>query len=48
MEGRHYDVIQFRNSYATKAPEMLVEFRGQRRFSKGNNAYYAGVLVEVR
>jgi len=40
LEGRHYDVIQFRrhfvlarqvrNGYATKAPEMLVKFRGLR------------------
>jgi hypothetical protein len=22
LEGRHYDVIQFRNGYATKAPEI--------------------------
>ena len=41
LEGRHYDVIQFRNGYATKAPEMLVEFCGLRRYGKGRNAYYA-------
>ncbi len=29
LEGRRYDVIQFRNGYATQAPEMLVE-AGQR------------------
>ena len=28
LEGRHYDVIKFRNGYAKNAPEMLVEFRG--------------------
>ena len=26
LEKRQYDVIQFRNGYATDAPEMLVEF----------------------
>ena len=31
LEGRYYDVIQFRNGYATRAPVMLVEFRGLRR-----------------
>lgn len=34
LEGRHYDVIQFRNGYATNAPEMRVEFRGLRRYAK--------------
>ena len=28
LEGRHYDVIQFRNGYATDAPTMLVEYNG--------------------
>jgi ASC-1-like (ASCH) protein len=28
LENRFYDAIQFRNGYATNAPEMLVEFRG--------------------
>jgi hypothetical protein len=31
LEGRHYDVIKFRNGYATNAPEMLVQFRGVRK-----------------
>ena len=31
LEGRHYDVIKFRNGYAKNAPEMLVEFRGLRK-----------------
>jgi hypothetical protein len=26
LEARHYDVIQFRNGYATQAPEMRVDF----------------------
>ncbi len=33
--------MSFRNGYATKAPEMLVEFRALRRHGKGRNAYYA-------
>lgn len=41
LEGRKYEVIQFRNGYATKAPEMQVEFLGVRRYGKGHNAYYA-------
>lgn len=41
LEGRRYEVIQFRNGYATQGPTMLVEFRGLRRYGKGNAAYYA-------
>ncbi len=41
LEGRHYDVILFRNGYATKAPVMRVEFRGLRRYGRGRSAYYA-------
>ena len=41
LENRHYDAIHFRNGYATKAPEMLVQFLGLRRFDKGTKAYYA-------
>lgn len=51
LENRHYKVIQFRNGYATKAPEMLVEFRGLRRYGKGRNAYYAirlGRILKIR
>ena len=28
LEGRHYDVIQFRNGYAKIAPVMIVEYKG--------------------
>jgi hypothetical protein len=31
LEGRKYDVIRFRNGYATRAPEMIVQFRGLRK-----------------
>ncbi len=41
------DAIQFRNGYATRAPEMLVEFRGLRRYGKGRNAYYAIQLGRI-
>jgi hypothetical protein len=51
LENRTYDVIQFRNGYARKAPEMLVEFRGLRRYGKGRNAYYAirlGRILKIK
>jgi hypothetical protein len=41
LEGRRYDVIKFRNGYATRAPEMLVEFAGLRRQGRGAKALYA-------
>ena len=47
LEGRHYDVIRFRNGYAKNAPEMLVEFRGLRRHGKGRGAYYAISLGHI-
>ena len=34
LKGRTYDVIRFRNCYASNAPEMLVEFRGVRSYGK--------------
>lgn len=51
LEGRHYDVIQFRNGYATNAPEMRVEFLGLRRYGKGRSAYYAirlGRILQIK
>jgi hypothetical protein len=51
LEGRHYDVIQFRNGYATNAPEMVVQFLGIRRYGKGRNAYYAirlGRILKIK
>jgi hypothetical protein len=47
LEARHYDTIQFRNGYATKAPEMLVEFRGLRRIRKWGKPQYAIRLGRV-
>jgi hypothetical protein len=51
LEGRTYDAILFRNGYATKAPVMLVEFRGLRRYGRGRNAYYAirlGRILQIK
>lgn len=51
LENRKYDVISFRNGYATNAPEMLVEFRGIRRYGKGRSAYYAlrlGRILKIK
>ena len=47
LEGRKYDVIQFRNGYATNAPVMVVEFRGLRKYGKGCDAYYAIRLGKI-
>jgi hypothetical protein len=47
LENRKYDVIQFRNGYATDAPEMLVEFLGVRRYGKGRKACYAIRLGKI-
>jgi hypothetical protein len=41
LEERKYEAILFRNGYAKDAPEMLVEFRGLRRYGRGRSAYYA-------
>jgi hypothetical protein len=38
LEDRHYDAILFRNGYAMDAPEMLVEFRGLRRYRRALGA----------
>ena len=34
LEGRTFDLILFRNGYASNAPEILVEYRGLRRDGK--------------
>lgn len=41
LEGRHYEVIQFRNGYATDAPEMQVEFLGVKKIQQDGEPYYA-------
>ena len=51
LEGRKYDAIKFRNGYSAKAPEMLVELRGVRRYGTGRRARYAillGRLLKVK
>jgi hypothetical protein len=51
LEGRHYDVIQFRNGFATNAPEMLVEFHGLRRIRKWGQSQYAirlGRILKIK
>jgi hypothetical protein len=51
LEGRHYDVIQFRNGYATNAPELVVKFLGVRRYGRRRNAYYAirlGCVLKIK
>lgn len=51
LEERHYDVIQFRNGYATKAPEMQVEFLGVRKIKKWGRRKYAirlGRILKIK
>jgi len=47
LEGRTYDVIRFRNGYATRAPEMDVEFLRIRRILKAKSPYYAIRLGKI-
>ena len=47
LEGRTYDIIKFRNGYATKAPEMLIEFRGVKKIRKWGGPYYAIQLGRI-
>ena len=51
LEGREYDVIQFRNGYARSAPVMVAEFRGLRRYGQRRAGYYAirlGRILSVK
>lgn len=47
LEGRDYDIIQFRNGYATKAPVMQVQYRGVRKIRKWGAPCYAIQLGRV-
>jgi hypothetical protein len=47
IEGREFDVVQFRNGYATKAPEVAVEFLGVRRITKWGRPHYGIRLGRV-
>ena len=51
LEGRHYDVIQFRNGYAKIAPTMIVEFKGMGIDNDIQGARYAielGKILETK
>jgi hypothetical protein len=51
LEGRHCDVNQFRNGYATKAPVMVVEFLGVRKYGSGRTGKYAirlGRILKIK
>ena len=51
LEGRDYDVIQFRNGYAKVAPMMIVEFKGVNIDSDVQGARYAielGKILETK
>lgn len=51
LEDRTYDIVQFRNGYASDAPEAIVEFLGVRRTTKRGAKVYAirlGRLLKVR
>ena len=51
LENRKYDAIQFRNGYATNAPEMVVEFLGVRRIRKWGKPCYAirlGRILKIK
>jgi hypothetical protein len=47
LEGRKYDVIQFRNGYATDAPVMVVQFLRVRKVKKWGKAHYAIQLGRI-
>ena len=50
LEGRHYDVIKFRNGYAKDAPTMLVEFKSIGKVTFQTTSKYAidlGEIIEV-
>jgi len=51
LEGRHYDVIKFRNGYRKNAPEMLVEFKGMGTVTFQTTPTYAielGKVLEIK
>lgn len=47
LEGRDYDQINFRNGYAADAPEMVVEYRGVRKVTRGGEPQYAISLGRI-
>tara|TARA_R100000773_G_C4193593_1_gene98572 strand:+ start:592 stop:849 length:258 start_codon:yes stop_codon:yes gene_type:complete len=47
LEGKHYDVIKFRNGYAKVAPEMTVEYRGI-NIDNGRYAIQLGKVLDIK
>ena len=47
LEGRHYDVIKFRNGYRKNAPEMVVEYKGM-YISDSEYAIVLGNILETK
>ena len=47
LEGRHYDVIKFRNGYRRDAPEMIVEYKGI-YISDSEYAIVLGNILETK
>jgi len=51
LDGQNYDLICFRNGYATKAPVMVVKYLGKRIRVQGRSAHYAiqlGQILEIK
>ena len=47
LEGRHYDVIKFKNGYRKDAPEMVVEYKGM-YISDSEFAIILGNILETK
>jgi len=47
LEGREYDVVQFRNGYLADAPQITVEFEGIRKVIRQGRPHYAIQLGRV-
>ena len=47
LEGKHYDVIKFRNGYAKVAPEMIVQYKGI-DIDEGKYAIHLGKVLESK
>jgi hypothetical protein len=51
LEGREYDVVEFRNGYATRAPVLQIGFCGVKKVRKWGGPVYAiqlGELISVK
>ena len=47
LEGRHYDIIKFRNGYRKNAPEIVVEYKGM-YVSDSEYAIVLGNILETK